>query len=88
LKAKRKGQNGVDMKVSEMFKLHQLSNNDLDLIKSDPYGKGKNFSDLRESHLWDTPNNKTYTRSTINFETQMATKMFERSPPKSEIAYK
>ena len=83
MKAKRKGQNGVDMKVSEMFSLHQLSNNDLDSIKGDPYAKGKNFSDLRESHLGDTFNNKTNTRSTVNFETQMATKMLDSSPQKS-----
>ena len=88
MKAKRKGQNCVDMKVSEMFSLHQLSTNDLDLIKGDPYGKGKNFSDLRESHLGDTPNNKMNTRSTVNFETQTATKTFDSSPQKSEIAYK
>ena len=44
------------MKVTEMLNLHQLSTNDLDLIRDNPYKeKFKNFGDLRESHLGDTP---------------------------------
>jgi len=47
---------GVDMKISEMHNLHQLSTNDLDLIQSNL--DGKNLSDLKQSHLADHPINK------------------------------
>lgn len=72
------------MKVSEMLNLHQLSTNDLDLIRENPYkDKVDNFCDLRESHLGDTPFHKQ-NKSMVEFETNMVTKMFD-SPTKDKI---
>ena len=68
-----------------MLNLHQLSTNDLDLIRDNPYKeKFKNFGDLRESHLGDTPQYRKQNKSMVEFETNMVTKMFENNSPTNE----